>query len=274
MKSSGHWNNISVGLLHTGQLPREQPADPEPGTAVGWHSHTYEANNVMSNFYPNLYNPANAAVLNPGDQWIGPSSRGLRFNYRDPDFAGLPLDLNGVGICGESGLPAGCMNGAWKDFGPRLALSPPFDGLGQDGDPWRLRDHVRARAGQRHARTSQGQIVPFAAGVSFPNILLSNPGTSVLTGSTVSALKPVSSIVGMDQNNYAAPRSTQFSMGIQHSIGKSVLSVTYVGTQKPPPELLHGDQPGAGKPAAGDDHEQHTGADLQCQRADTSAITA
>ena len=31
--------------------------------------------------------------------------------------------------------------------------------------------------------------------------------------------------------NYKAPLSSQFSLGVQHSIGKSVLDVKYVGTQ-------------------------------------------
>jgi len=35
----------------------------------------------------------------------------------------------------------------------------------------------------------------------------------------------------MNQSQYAAPRSTQFSLGIQQSIGRSVLSASYVGTQ-------------------------------------------
>jgi hypothetical protein len=94
--------------------------------------------------------------------------------------------------------------------------------------------------------------VPFAAGVSFPNVLLSNPGTSVLTDQTVAAETPVSSITGMLRNEYAAPRSTQFSLGVQQSIGaNSVLSVSYVGSQNrhqsyltnidlPPASLLPG----------------------------------
>ena len=38
-------------------------------------------------------------------------------------------------------------------------------------------------------------------------------------------------ITGLDRNSYKAPLSSQFSLGVQHSIGKSVLDVKYVGTQ-------------------------------------------
>ena len=63
---------------------------------------------------------------------------------------------------------------------------------------------------------------------------------------------PVTSLVGMNQNEYAAPRSSQFSLGIQQAIGgKSIVAVSYVGTQNrhqnyyaetnlPPASLLPG----------------------------------
>ena len=50
-------------------------------------------------------------------------------------------------------------------------------------------------------------------------------------GGTASAGIPVNNVTGLDKTNYSAPRSTQFSLGVQHSIGRSVLSVAYVGTQ-------------------------------------------
>ena len=60
---------------------------------------------------------------------------------------------------------------------------------------------------------------------------LSDPSTSIPTGATIPASIPVSGLVGMERNHYAAPRSSQFSAGIQQAIGKTILSVAYVGTQ-------------------------------------------
>jgi len=87
--------------------------------------------------------------------------------------------------------------------------------------------------------------------VNFANVSLSNPSTSTVTGSTIPATIPVSGIVGLNQLEYATPRSSQFSLGIQRAIGKTVLSVSYVGTQNrhqnfytetnlPPQSLLPG----------------------------------
>jgi len=72
---------------------------------------------------------------------------------------------------------------------------------------------------------------PFAASVAFNNVSLSDPLTSIQTGATIPASIPVNNITGLDRNNYASPRSTQFSLGVQQAIGKSVLSVSYVGSQ-------------------------------------------
>src|SRR5208283_4525775 len=73
---------------------------------------------------------------------------------------------------------------------------------------------------------------PLAASVSFSGVSLANPKTTLLTGNTSAAASiPVSTITGLVKNNYRAPLSSQFSLGIQQAIGKSVLSVSYVGTQ-------------------------------------------
>ena len=73
---------------------------------------------------------------------------------------------------------------------------------------------------------------PFSAGVSFPFASLSNPTLSTQTGAAILQSIPVTSLIGLNQNEYSAPRSSQFSLGIQQAIcGKSVLAVSYVGTQ-------------------------------------------
>src|SRR5262249_46389131 len=73
----------------------------------------------------------------------------------------------------------------------------------------------------------------------------------VATGQTLATSIPLTTLSGMDPTQYAAPRSTQFSIGIQQAIGKSVFSAAYVGTRNrhqnfynqielPPPNLLPG----------------------------------
>jgi hypothetical protein len=229
VQETGQWNNNSIGLYFEDNYRVNNRLTLNLGLRWDGIPHAYEANGIMSNFYPNLYSKADAAILNSGDQSVNAASPGLTISP-NPILSKLPLYTNGVVPCGQDGTPKGCVNGAWLNFGPRLGFAYDLTGSGKTV--------IRGGFGIMYERVQGNDVynmagnVPFAAGVSFPNVLLSNPGTSVLTGSTVTAESPVSSIVGMDQNLYPSPRSSQFSLGIQRAIGaKSVLSVSYVGTQ-------------------------------------------
>ena len=119
--------------------------------------HTYEANKRSSDFYPNLYNPANAATFDsagnlcsgasdPGCTAITPGLvNGLRLHPRQQ-----PVLSNGIGIGGVTpGVPRGLAENQWNAWGPRLGFS--YDVKGEEnGGSWRLRRHVRAHSGQRH----------------------------------------------------------------------------------------------------------------------------
>jgi Carboxypeptidase regulatory-like domain len=227
VQESGHWNNVSLAVYVQDNYRVNNRLTLNLGLRWDGIPHTYEANNQMSNFYPNLYNPANAAILNPGDQTISSSSPGLGTSP-NPILAGQQFYLNGVGICGIN-LPSGCVNGGWKNFGPRLGFAYDLTGAGKTvirGGYAIMYERIQGNDVYNNAGA-----VPFGAGITFPNVSLSNPKTSLLTGTTIPASIPINSFTGMDANLYAPPRSSQFSLGIQHSIGKAVLSATYVGTQ-------------------------------------------
>ena len=66
-----------LGRICPGQLARQQPADLNLGLRWDGVPHTYEANNRMGNFYPGLYNTANAAIILPDGKSVLPNSPGL-----------------------------------------------------------------------------------------------------------------------------------------------------------------------------------------------------
>jgi hypothetical protein len=247
VQGTGHWSSPSFALYFQDNYRVNRRLTLNLGLRWDGIPHTYEANHQMSNFYANLYNPASGAILNPDNQTISPSSPGLGTSP-NPVLAGQQFYLNGVAICGINS-PRGCVDDAWLNFGPRLGFAYDLTGSGQTV----LRGgyaimYERVQGNDVYDMTGN---VPFSAGVNFPNVSLSNPGTSLLTGATIPASIPVSGIVGLNQKEYAAPRSSQFSLGIQQGIGQMMLSVAYVGSQNrhqnfysetnlPPQSLLSG----------------------------------
>ena len=247
VQGTGHWNSVSLAAYFQDNYRANSRLTLNLGLRWDGIPHTYEASNVMSNFYPNLYNTGEQAILNSDYQTISPSSPGLGTSP-NPILAGQRFYVNGLGICGIN-LPNGCVNGGWLNFGPRLGFAYDLTGSGKTV--------LRGGYGLMYERIQGNDVynmasnVPFSAGVSFGNVTLANPSTSIPTDSTISASIPVTTIVGLNKNQYAAPKSSQFSIGIQKVIGETLLSAAYVGTRNrhqnyyietnlPPESLLPG----------------------------------
>jgi Carboxypeptidase regulatory-like domain len=227
IKSSGHWNNVSWAAYVEDNWRVNNRLTLNLGLRWDGIPHTYEANNQMANFYPGLYNPANAAVLNPDGNTISTLSPGLGPSP-NPILAGQDFYTNGIAICGTSGIPKGCVNNAWLNFQPRLGFAYDLTGRGKTiirGGYGVMNERIQGNDVYNNAGT-----VPLSGSINFTNVLLSDPKTSTL-GTAIPASIPVNNITGMDKSNYASPRSTQFSLGVQQSFGPSVLSLSYVGTQ-------------------------------------------
>ena len=190
--------------------------------------HTYEANNRMANFYPNLYNQANAAVILPSGT-ISPSSPGLGTSP-NPILAGIPFYLNGIGIAGQNGIPKTLVDNSWATLGPRIGFSYDLTGKGKTV--------LRGGFGTMYERIqgndmyNAGPNQPFSTSVTFNNVSLSNPNLSLLTGQTLVAPITVGSITGLSRTDYKPPVSNQYSVGVQQEIRPgTVLSVSYVGNE-------------------------------------------
>jgi Carboxypeptidase regulatory-like domain len=227
VQDKGLWNNVSWALYVQDNWRVNRKLTLNLGLRWDGVPHTYEANNRMGNFYPALYNPADAAILNPNGT-INPASPGLGTSP-NPILAGVPLYLNGIGIPGQNGVPKGLVDNHWANFGPRLGFAYDLTGNGKTV--------VRGGFGVMYERIqgndmyNAGPNIPFSLQVNAPApVEFDNPRLALATGTAgVLPINPAD-ITGLNKAAYKQPASFQWSVGVQHSLGaRTVLSASYVG---------------------------------------------
>ncbi len=240
VQDSGKWNNVSWAAYVQDNWRVNRRLTLNLGLRWDGVPHTYEANNRMGNFYPNLYNPANAAKFNnngticsSGDPTKDPgcaaASPGLGTSP-NPILAGVQLYLNGIGIPGQNGVPKGLVSNHWAAFGPRLGFA--YDVTGNAKTVVRGGFGIMYERIQGNDMYDAGPNIPFSLGVTNNSVTLADPSILLATGTK--AIRPINpaDITGLARDNYKLPASYQYSVGVQRSLNaKSVLSVSYVGNQ-------------------------------------------
>jgi hypothetical protein len=227
VQDHGFWNNVSWAAYVQDNWRVNHRLTVNLGLRWDGVPHTYEANNRMGNFYPSLYNPADAALLNP-DGTINPLSPGLGTSP-NPILAGVPLYLNGIGIPGKNGVPKGLVDNHWANFGPRLGFAYDLSGAGKTV--------VRGGFGMMYERIqgndmyNAGPNIPFSLQVNTPApVEMDNPRLSLATGSAATLPINPADITGLNKKDYKQPLSYQWSLGVQRSLSaKTVVSLSYVG---------------------------------------------
>jgi hypothetical protein len=245
VQDSGHWNNVSTALWIQDNWRVNRRLTVNLGLRWDGVPHTYEANNRMGNFYPQLYNPALAATFDPNGNICSPSdvtagtcsavSPGLGTSP-NPILAGVPLYLNGIGIEGKCYtsptfcVPKDLVNNHWAAFGPRLGFAYDLTGSGKTV--------VRGGFGIMYERIqgndmyNAGPNIPFSLQVGLNSVEMTNPSIALTTGAPAPQPINPANITGLDVDNYDLPVSYQYSIGVQRAISsRTVLSVSYVGNQ-------------------------------------------
>jgi len=230
LQDAGHWNAQSWAAYFQDSWRVNNRLTLNLGLRWDGIPHTYEANHRMSNFYPSMYNPADAAILTSSGTTIDPSSPGLG---KSPVAAlsAFQFYLNGIGITGvTAGAPNGMVNTHWNAWGPRLGLAYDLTGSGKT--------ILRAGAGAMYERIqgndmyNSGGNVPFSAAVDNSNVFLDNPGQDIKTGQLVTNPIPVAGLTSLSLTDYANPVTWSYSASVQHQLGKAtVLQAAYVGNK-------------------------------------------
>lgn len=233
----GHWPSYS----YDGYIQDNWKLSPRLTLNLGlrWDGipHTIEDNNRQSNFYPQLYNPANAATI-LANGTIAPGSPGLG-SSPNAILNGYPIYLNGIGVAGQtystvSGgsftVPRGLVQNHWGLFAPRLGFA--YDLTGKGATVLRGGFGIMYERIQGNDVYNAGPNPPFTLNPTLSNVLLSNPTIAVSTGTAAAAPITAPGITGLAYTDYNNPASYQYSFGIQQQVGaSSVFSVEYVGNQ-------------------------------------------
>jgi hypothetical protein len=240
VKISGKWNNISPAAYIQDNWRVNNRLTLNLGLRWDGIPHTYEAGHLSSNFYPNLYDPANAATFdangnicssNSVPACAGGPSPGL-VTSSNPALGGYQFYLNGIGTGGVNGIPKGLVKDAWSNWGPRLGFAYDLTGQGKTvvrGGFGMMYERIQGNDMYNGAVNPPGDPNPTLNGVS-----LDNPGLKLSTGNVITAANlPVLplGVTGIAEH-YPTPVSYQYSLGVQRAIGpNAVLNVSYVGSQ-------------------------------------------
>ena len=171
VQDSGHWNANSYAAYIQDNWRTTSRLTLNLGLRWDGVPHTYEANGRESNFYPNLYNAANAAVFNP-DGSISSASPGLGTSP-NPILQGYQFYLNGIGIAGQNGISNGLVDNHWAVFGPRVGFA--YDLTGHGSTVIRGGMGIMYERIQGNDMYNAGPNQPFSASITFNNVSLSNP---------------------------------------------------------------------------------------------------
>jgi hypothetical protein len=248
-KITGQWNNISPAAYVQDNWRVNNRLTLNLGLRWDGIPHTYEANHLSSNFYPNLYNAADTATFDSNKNICSvnsPSSVGYcgvttvggantpspgLFTSTNPQLGGYQFYLNGIGTGGVNGIPKGLVNNSWNNWGPRIGFAYDLTGQGKTvvrGGFGIMYERIQGNDMYNGAVNPPGDPNPTLNGVS-----LDNPGLNLTSGNVITAAAlPVLplGVTGIAVN-YHPPTSYQYSAGVQQAVGShAVLNVSYVGS--------------------------------------------
>jgi hypothetical protein len=227
IQDRGHWRNTTLSFYFTDSWRATKRLTLNLGVRWEIIPHAYEVHDRMSDFYPSLYNPANAPIFNP-DNSLDTSGPGFTTVPGVP-LSTIPFYMNGVGLAGKNGIPRGLVDNYYDTIGPRLGFAYDLTGKGKTV--------LRGGYGDFFERIQGNDVYnggpnpPFSFDPSVSDVYYSNPSVSNTTG--LKAAVPIFPAgFSAPAKDYLIPTSHQWSMGLQHELmPRAVLAVMYVGNE-------------------------------------------
>jgi hypothetical protein len=190
--------------------------------------HAYDTNGRASNFYPNLYNPADAPVFpTPGSDVMDTTGPGFT-TVSGVKLSNVSFYMNGIGLSGRNGIPQGLVDNHWDTFAPRIGFAYDLTGDGKT--------ILRGGAGifyERNAGNEEyngGTNVPFTNNSTASFADFTNPVVDWTSGANAGTSPYTPHGFYGFPKGYPITTVYQFNLGIQRQLASnSVLSLAYVG---------------------------------------------
>ena len=186
--------------------------------------HAWERNNLLANFDPSTFLSSATPFWNKGGSML-PTGPG--FQTFTIAGASSPYYVNGMRLAGQGGFPRGLVKNDYDSVQPRVGFSEDLFGNGKTV--------LRGGFGTFYERIQGNDIydaatnTPYVNDPSAPNVNMTNPHVSTITGAIASTPTGPSGLTSLAVN-YRAPAVAMFSLGVQREISPSVVWVVqYVG---------------------------------------------
>jgi hypothetical protein len=225
IQDRGHWRTSTFSFYFTDSWRATNRLTLNLGARWEVMPHVYEVIDRQSNFYPALYDPAEAPTFLDGN--LDPTGPGFTTVSGVP-LSTIPFYMNGIGLAGKGGIPRGLVDNHYATIGPRVGFAYDLTGNG--------RTVLRGGFGMFFERIQGNDVYnggpnpPFSFDGSVNLVYFTDPSVALLDGAAAAVPIYPGTFSQALAKEYLPPVSQQWSFGIQRELApRTVLSIGYVG---------------------------------------------